>query len=297
MNYILHFQPKTEGKSITLDQIKEYFGQRAGYTVNEYQSLYSNSDTDVFFTFEYGGRRTSPSSSASEILPVYFNIASGKPHIFVLEAETELAEFIHTFNLLVSDLAMKGGGYVEYDEMAFYRGWNQNNEAFYHENGLNQPVHTLPSLPVELMEKCWRWNYHISEMHAELGEAVFVPKIMLIESASAFSTAVVWTDAQAIALPRVDKVILYRRAIAHGFRLNKKEDIALLDFTTLEPVLAAYPHQTEFLEYFSLLYKEAPENIKRLVQSQKAVSHDSLKFIPFSQVHDRELLAKIEGQR
>jgi len=293
MNYILHFQPRTAGQPITHDQIKHYFKERHHYTVNDYQSLYNNEDTGVFFTFEYGGQRQLPEGPASDILPVYFNLACGKPHIFALEAETELSGFINNFLVRVSDPAMKGGSYADYDEMDFFRGWTLINEAHYREPGNVSTLSKLPVLPLALMEKIWRWNYHVADMQAELGQSGFVPRVMFIENQSTFSTAVVWTDAQPAVLPRVDMIILYRRQKGQGLGLNKKEDIALIDFSELEPWLKDYLRETEHLEFFNLIYQKAPEPLKKLVRSQKALPADRIRFIPFSQVHDREMIAKI----
>jgi hypothetical protein len=40
MNYTLHFKPKTAGKHITQQQLKEYFTGRGSYTVNDYQRIF-----------------------------------------------------------------------------------------------------------------------------------------------------------------------------------------------------------------------------------------------------------------
>jgi hypothetical protein len=295
MNYILHFQTKKAEKQVSHQQLKDYFTARGSYTVNDYQSLYSNQDTGVYFTFEYGGIRSANYDQTLKILPVFFNISFGKPHIFVLEAEPELGEFVRNFDLLVSDPAMHGSSYVEYNELDFYRGWNTGNEAFYRSMLLSGPQLKLNSLPVQEMEKLWRWNYHVNAMQAELGQQIFVPKVMFIEYQNNFSTAVVWTDGIPITLPRVDKVILYRRGFTAGLRIGKKEDIAIVNIADIEPLLKDYPKTTEHLEYYTIIYKDPPKDIKHFIQSQKAVKQEELKFILFSDLHDRELIEKIKS--
>jgi hypothetical protein len=295
MNYIVHFKTRNAEKQITVQQIKDYFSGRGGYTVNDYQVLYSNEDTAVFYTFEYGKHQTREISQSPAVLPVYFSLSYGKPHIFALEAETELVEFIHTFDLLTSDLFMKGTEFSDYRELDFYRGWNDGNESFYRELLKKDPQTKLNTLPVDLMEKCWRWNYHVSEMQAELGPEIFVPKIMYILHRSVFSTAVVWTDGQPITLPRVEKAILYRRTLAPGIHLGNKEDVALINISEVEPLLKDFSKTTEHLEYYTIIYKDTPKEIKHLIQTPKTTGKDDLVFVPFSEVHDRELIEKIRG--
>ncbi len=297
MNYIIHFQTKNAEKQISHRQLKEYFTARGSYSVNDYQALYSNEDTGVYFTFEYGGIRASDFNQTLKILPVFFNISFGKPHIFVLEAEVELAEFIHHFDLVVSDLSMHGSSYMEYNELDFYRFWSAGNEAFYREKLRHNPELKMFSLPVQEMEKIWRWNFHVSDMQAELGQQLFVPKVMLIEYQNTFNTAVVWTDGIPITLPKVEKAILYRRGFTSGIRIGKKEDIALVNISEIEPFLKDYPVTTEHLEYYTIIYKEPPKDIKHFIQSQKAVKNEELKFIPFYDIHDRELIEKIRNGR
>jgi hypothetical protein len=293
MNYIIHFQPKSGSPAIGHQQLKDYFAERANFSINDYQALYNNPDTTVFFTFEYGGLRTLKATRSEPILPVYFKIDFGKPHIFVLEAEPELVEFIRNFNLQVSDLSMHGSGYLEYDEMEFYRGWSSGNEAYYRTFLSNNPQAQLPTLPIQAMEKYWRWNYHVNEMQAELGQQLFIPKIMFIQYQNNLQPAVVWTDAVPIALPRVEKAILYRRSLSSGFKITKKEDIAVVDLASLEPLLKNYSRDSEILEYYTIIYTEPPKEIKQFFMTQKSINANSIKFIPFSEIHDRETIQKI----
>ena len=292
MSYILHFKPKNIDHVISIQQIKEYFKTRENYTVNDFQALYSNTATGVYFTFEYGGRKEATEEQA-RILPAYFNIQHGKPHIYALEAEPELSEFIRTFDLTISDLFMKSSSYGEYNELDFYRGWNSGNEIAYRDLLKNNNKSDLHSLPTAWMEKVWRWNFHVPFMQAEQGKELFIPKILFIDYQSTLFTAVVWTDGQPIALPKVDKLILYRRNLASGFHLGKHEDMALASVTDVEPLLKGYPLEKESLEYYTVIYKEIPQEIKRFVKSQKAVKKEGLKFIGIEEILDKEMLENI----
>ena len=288
MNYILHFQSKSPAQPPVKAEIKEYFQHRENYTVNDFQALYSNEDTGIYFTFQFGGS-VGNNAGSPNILPVYFNIGA-KSHIFVLEAESELADFVKHFNLLVSDLQMKGSDYVEYTQVDFFRGWTAVSESSYRILIANNPSQPLPSLPVALLEKCWRWNYHLRHLQGELGQEVFVPKILIIDYLSNLNTAVVWTDASSIALPKVEKVILYRKT---GTLFKKHGDMAMVKETEVEPLLAGYSVDEEFFSYFTVIYKEIPLPIKNFFQAQKAVQPKELKFIPFDEIHDREMVEKV----
>lgn len=292
MSYTLHFRPKNLDQVISVQQIQDYFKARENYTVNDFQALYSNAATGVYFTFEYGGRKEATESQA-KILPAYFNIQHAKPHIYVLEAEPELSEFIHTFDLTVSDPFMKGSSYGEYNELDFYRGWSSGNETAYRDLLKSKNQSALYSLPTSWMETIWRWNFHVPMMQSEQGKELFVPKILFIDYEGKLHTAAVWTDGQPIALPKIDKLILYRRSLAGGFHLGKYEDVALANVTDVEPLLKEYPLDKESMEYYTVIYKETPVEIKRFIQSQKAVKKDGLKFISFEDILDKEMLENI----
>jgi hypothetical protein len=289
MNYILHFQSKPPAQQPTKAEIKEYFQHRDNYTVNDYQALYSNEDTGIYFTFQFGGAANNV-AGLPNILPVYFNIGSSKSHIFVLEAEPELAEFVKNFNLLVSDLQMKGSGYVEYTQVDFFRGWTAVSESSYLTLIANNPSQPFPSLPVAELEKCWHWNYHLRHLQGEIGQEVFVPKILVIDYLSNPTTAVVWTDAGSIALPKVDRVILYRKT---GTLFKKHGDMAMVKENEVEPLLAGFPVDEEFYPYFTVIYKEIPPPIKNFFQAQKPVPPKELKFISYDEIHDREMIEKV----
>ncbi|HSW58868.1 MAG TPA: hypothetical protein VLH15_10720 [Dehalococcoidales bacterium] len=295
MNYIIHFQSRNNSRPVNPQLVKEYFQEQAGYTVNNFQSLYSNEDSGVFFTFEYGGRMSGGNTPGQNILPVFFNINYGKPHVFVLEAEPHLAEFIRHFDLQVSDLSMRGSNYMDYNELDFYHGWNAGNEAYYREMLRSNNPKKLFTLPLREMKNIWRWNFHVGELQSEIGQQVFIPRVKFIEYRDVFSPAVIWTDGLPVALPRVERVILYRRELTSGLRFGKKEDICVVNLSDIEPLLKDYPKSTENLEYYTIIHTEPPKEIKRFFQTQKAVKSDDIQFINLGDVHDLELIEKIKS--
>ena len=157
----------------------------------------------------------------------------------------------------------------------------------------NNTQTNIYSLPVAWMEKIWRWNYHVPFMQAEQGKELFIPKILFIDYRSTLSSAVVWTDGQPIALPKVDKMILYRRALAGGFHLGKYEDMAIADVKDIEPLLMDYPLDKESLDYYTVIYKETPQEIKHFIQGQNTVKKDLVRFVGFEEIHDKEMIDKI----
>jgi hypothetical protein len=294
MDYSLAFQANNRSEEIPLQKIKDYFQERQNFSVSDLQALYSNLNTGVYFTFEYRGNRETENTG---ILPVVFKIPYGKAHIFVLEAESELGDFIRNFDLKISDPFGNKESYQDYAELDFYRGWNVGNEEYYRDALKDTPLNTIYSLPVALMEKIWRWNYHVAEMQAEQGKELFIPKVLMIDYQSRLYSAAVWTDGQPIALPRVDKLILYRRSLAPGWHFGQHEDIALADFSALEPLLKGYPLDKESIDYYTLIYQNIPADIKHFVQSSKAVKSENVKFVSFVEIYDLELAEKVIKER
>lgn len=292
----MHFQARPGYFPISVQDIKNHFPGRQNYQVNDYQALYLNEDTGVYFTFVYGGQKGFDAEIQSSILPAYFSLSFSRSHVFVLEAEPELSEFVSSLNLLVSDPYMKGAGYIEYNEMDFYKGWNDGNSAHYKSLIQNNPELYLPTLSASVIEKCWRWNYHLKHLQSELGQDIFVPRILFVEYRQLILTAVVWTDAIPIALPQVDSVILYRKNLAPRGFMKKREDMALVMREAVEPILTGFPFTKELMPYYTVIYKDPPQEIKSFFQQQKSVSIDELKFISPDNIHDRELVELLSSK-
>ncbi len=292
MNYILHFQSRDLNHLISQSAIKEFFQHRENYSVNDYQVLYSNEETGVYFTFQFGGGH-GPDAASSGVLPVYFSLEYSRSHIFILEAETELSDFIQNFNLSVSDLYLKNAEYVAYNQVDLFRGWTAGSETYYQGIERNRLAADYPSLPTKLLEQCWHWNYHLKHLQGELGKEIFIPRVMVVEYQGKLHTAVVWTDAGPIALPRVELVILYRKT---GSWLKKHGDMGLARVSDIEPLLSGFSLDEDFFPYYTLIYKEPPAQIKHFFQAQSPVSSQEIKFISFDQVHDREMIEKVLSQ-
>ena len=294
MSYILHFQSRPGSKPTTVQEVKNHFLDRQFYEVNDYQALYSNEDNGIFFTFEYGGARDSRQDPQGNILPAYFNLSFARPHTFALEAEPELSDFIKSLDLLVSDPYMKGSGYVEYNELDFYKGWNSGNAAHYKNLLQNNHGQELLTLPSSLLEKCWRWNYHLKHLQGELGQEMFIPKILFIQYQGRLLTSVVWTDAIPIALPKVDSIILYRKTLAQRTFIRKSEDMVLVMREEVEPLLSDFPVSEEHFSYYTVIYRDPTPEIKSFFQMQKPAKTE-IKFIPPDQIHDQELLETVRS--
>ncbi len=286
MEYSLRFQAKKAPATPWAD-FKVYFQGRENYTLNEYQALYSNEDTGVYFTFQHKDERAASAGSVPDILPVTFTIGLFRSHVFILEAEPELTDFVKTFDLRVSDLRLASPDFGDYNQIDFYRGWSAASEAYYKSEMQKTPGAKLLAMPLNLLEKCWHWNYHLRHLQGELGREVFAPRVLIVDKGSELNTAVVWTDAVPIALPKVDLLLLYRKS---GLR---HPSMALADEADIEPLLSGFPLDEEFFPYYTLIYKEPPVNIRHFFHDRKPVAGDSVKFISYDHIHDLEMLMKV----
>lgn len=236
MSYDLYFlRPRGEAP-LDAAEVLSYFERRANYQVDRGagQAVYSNEQTGVYFVFELdSGDDEAPPKDADEALVevgVSFNLNYFRPHVFGLEAEPELTAFVRHFGLWVDDPQHDGMGRGAYDPDGFLRGWSTGNKFGYRmalEQGL--PATTLPS---EEIHRIWRWNFGSTELQAQLGEDVFVPRISCAMVEGEVLTYAVWTDAIPIALPRVDLVILFRQQVL------KRRWLGLLP---AQPEMAATP--------------------------------------------------------
>ncbi|MBV8759379.1 MAG: hypothetical protein JO257_18975 [Deltaproteobacteria bacterium] len=200
MSYDLYFRAT---KPLDLVEVRAFFEER-GYKVSETQAFFENESTGVYFGFELGST-------------VSFNINYYRPHVFGLEAATELTSFIERFGLEIEDPQMHGMGKGPYTADGFLRGWNAGNEFAHSAIASNEGVERPLALPAVRNAAVWRWNYAkdaiVDELEANLGDVppCFVPTVMMVvpEGGSDVKTIVVWDVQMAIAIPEVDLVVTH----------------------------------------------------------------------------------------
>lgn len=294
MSYDLYFRKK-EQKSLSQDEFREYFEPRRNYKVEDKQAVYENEDTGVYFSFDY--TEVDVANKESEIpadnSSASFNLNFLRPHIFALEAEPEVANFIKAFGFLIDDPQISGNTSGIYTSEDFIRGWNVGNKFAYESIGKSNPDVMNTSLPSADIEKYWRWNYNLNSLRKEKGENIFVPRIMfhLVEGqVKSFTT---WSDAIPTVFPVVDTVIIFRDELAPSklFSTKNEIDFITINYSDLLPTLNA-PVMTDA----PLHYRVFPNNEQQAKARERVASlkdtHVNPTVISIDHVLDRELITK-----
>lgn len=243
MSYDLYFKKRRKEEQLALDAFNEYFGSRKNYKVEKGQAIYGNESTGVYFIFEH----ITPENSEEYFDAVAcLNLNYNRPHVFGLEAEPEVFEFVKKFDFVVEDPQINGMGAGEYDRKLFIEGYNYGNEVFGPKSFFDTEEKRAAqlTLPRSVIEKCWRWNYEKDALQEKVGENVFVPTIMFSVVEGRVIPVVVWSDVIPSLLPMVDTVI-YRSQFApkKGFFKGREADFVSLKADELLPLLSEYPQE------------------------------------------------------
>lgn len=299
MSYDLSFR-KPQAAPFTREQFSEYFANRPNYQVTNDQALYENKDTGVYFLFEYQSDSPDSPKQNGVQAPVMFNLNYYRPHIFGLEAEPEVAAFIKHFNLLIEDTQAHGMGNGEYSREGFLRGWNHGNDFGYHAilTGKNAPseVHTLPTRAIE---GYWRWNITRNAFQRELGDGIFVPRIMFTTTSGSPEpkSFVAWPDAIPVTLPKVDLIVAPRKELAPTHWFQKKQDMVLFHWGDLEALLKDFLLEERSLPFYRLEYHTAPSSVLRLFKTAQPISEKPAG-VAVDSILDAELVEKhLPGKR
>ena len=285
MSYDLYFRPASTGRAASPEDFIRYFGQRRHFTTENGQSSYQNEDTGVYFSFELTPDDADPA-------PVWadFSLNFARPRSFVVEAVPEIESFVSTFGLTVHDPQMDGTVDGPFDADRFINGWVSGNEAacmMMAESGHPRP----PAMPTGTLHAIWQWNNGREGLQAQVGDSVFVPRIMFVAGPSAARSAAVWTDAIPVLLPAVDVVLLYRDAYAPRRFLRRKPDVAVLEWGAMEPILRTYREELGPVSYRRLEYEAPPPAISTLFT--QAVASAPAGVLAADSVLETELVERI----
>lgn len=232
MSYDLSFL--VGSRAVSRDEVRAHFAGRRNYAVSDGQAAYENPETGVYFTFDLG-------DAAPPYAPVTLNVNYFRPPGFGLEAEIETRALVQAFDLAVDDPQVGGMGRGPYSPEGFLRGWNSGNRVAHDVLVRKEEAKALFALDAWTLEHAWRWNHQRKRYQEWLGEEAmkpgFVPKIVVVEHPSRgrlVSTAVIWSETMAIALPRVDLVIVV------GQRPDGGPDVRHVPWDALEPLLEGF---------------------------------------------------------
>jgi hypothetical protein len=296
MSYDLSFH--SQGKPIPIAEIWDYFAGRPLYEVGDDTAFYGNEDTEVFFRF------VALSGDDPDALPIHFNCPYGRSHVFGLEAEPELTEFVRHFDLTVDD--PQAGGRASYSREVFLRSWDVGNKVAckaihgWNEESTEEPSESM-TLPREKLEAFWNWNYHRVGLMERLEDEplpVFVPKIVFFahpDRPYEPAAAVVWVHSDPVAPIAIPAGIEHVLLAAEGI------DTRQLAFDQVEPLLARFPRvpentrgywarsqdQTIKLPYVNVNYNESDELCRTLFELPGSDYGESL----WSRVSASEILS------
>lgn len=194
--------------TVPLCEVRAYFLGRFGYQVDGQIARYRHSDTGVSFSFDIvelveGVHRT--------VTGVSFRLPFLRPHVFCLEAETEIREFLDRFCSKIFDQRAGSESYCGFSTCEFMRRWRDgSHDAFalrLRGNGRGRPVYFLPG---NELNRAWRWNSGVAEYGKIFGRSVEVPVIKLIALGGVVRTGIVLNEQIPCVVPNVDIVLVKR---------------------------------------------------------------------------------------
>jgi len=262
MSYDLIFQ--TRGAPLDSAEVAEYFASRPNYRCEPPEFNYGNAETGVYFQFAFEDAPDEPGQCV-------FHMNYFRPSYFVLEAEPEVTEFVKRFDLTVVDVQLDGMGEGEYRPEKLHTGWNKGNEFGYQAILTNPEFDAnVASLPSEVLQDAWRWNFARSLIQSQLGQYVFVPKVVFGRVNGKPATVSVWPDGLPIATAPVDYFIVARDELAPRRLLMRRKDHVIVPWEQVWPWIQKYRAPDEKL--LVMKYDRHPDDLKKFIQELPAVA-------------------------
>jgi hypothetical protein len=250
MSYDLFFRSRPSERPINAGTFREYFGNRRRYDISAgSQAWYSNDDTGVYFGFDLSEPGDDPDLPAMDAT---FNMNFYRPHIFGLEAETEVTNFIATFNPILFDGQTNGMSEGPYSKEGFLNGWNTGNRFGYYAIGQQNTDSTPCLLASAVIERAWRWNLGREARQQQVGRDIFIPKIAFLNRSNRVVSFVVWGDLMPIHLPEVDLIMVARDSFAPEKLFRRKPDYALAAWAELLPLIESTGRSEGGLNYYKV---------------------------------------------
>jgi hypothetical protein len=285
MSYDVYFLPRTGdfGRA----RFDDYFRGRLHYQ----ESFYQNEHTGVYFGFEFTAGDDQDPDDDGPSYPVSFNINYFRPSFFGLEAEPEVASFVHALDLTVIDVQMDGMGEGEFNSELFLSGWNRCNE-FAYSALLRDPENreNIASLPTAQLHKAWTWNKAGARLQSEFGEATFVPGVFFGMLGGECVSWAVWPEGISIAVPDVDYFAVLRKELAPKRLFKRVDDTTFVARNDVEAIFREHQKQRPdgivYLDYW-----QRPADVLRFVAS---LPRDTRKFerVTADRCLDRELVIR-----
>ena len=256
MCYELYFHFATP---VARHDVEAWFRKRRHYAVQD-NAVYQNGDTGVYFVFDF-------EPDESQLRRIAFNLNYFRPHVFGLEAEPEVRAFVERFHPQIEDPQTGGMGIGPYSSEGFFKGWNRGN-AFGYESILPQQKSqsAFVSLPEAKFEAIWRWNHALPDVQSDLGESVFVPRVVMFKVDGALRSVAVWSDGIPTLLPEVDAVLVYRNELAPRPLFGQRiKDHCLIGGEQLDGTLAELGDEGYALKVRTPTYIDVPKGVRSFI--------------------------------
>jgi hypothetical protein len=216
LSYDLSFAVPKGREPPSNSELERYFQRHGAYSVEDNEARYANERTGTYFTFAWGVRPllfdTELDKRGLRATGISFDIKYARPHTFALEADIELAALVNEFALQVDDPQSGGMGIGEYDPEGFVRAWNAGSQgtlgilvsSIYDRGGRATELNVLP---METIERFWKWNYLSPALEAR--RDWFVSQVHFHRDAGgSVRSFVYWPNGLPTALPEVDDAVL-----------------------------------------------------------------------------------------
>ena len=235
------------------EELVDYFRRGRWYDVEPGGATYADTDTGVVFDIGWEGEE-------AEIDRVTFRLQTGRPAIYGREAIEEIETFGEAFETSV-DVTLAD--------------WREANRQAVGERLDAGETGDLYAMEDEVLEEAWRWNRVRRDLQEELGNTIFVPRILFFEDAEGIRRGIVWPDAIPMALPEVDFVLVSapdQSAESDAPRAHRVEYADLVEATADNA-----EERTDPVPHLELRWEEAPTDLMaELVSAENVADPDDL---------------------
>ena len=271
---------------MTEEEFFGYFDGRRNYKRENRQAWYQNEHTGVYFSFVVP--RPGDSEELAKRHQASFSLNLYRPHFFGLEAAPELDAFVKRFEFTVIDPQERDSEVFSIER--FLSNWNRSNE-FGYKALLNagQTPRQVQVRPSSELEAIWRWNYELPRIQDELGNGVFVPRVVWLNIEGVLNSAVVWGDGIATLIPAVEKIVIPRNEMAPKKMFSRQRDLCMVEQSWLDQCLAPLETGKYPLPSRAPGYGSPPERVKRFVRGLVPETR-KIEGVPMDKVLNAELL-------
>lgn len=226
---------------------EHYFEKRDFYTIGPGTVQYDNPDTGVSFAFDCTSQ---PVVAPGTPRPwARFMVELLRPSFFAEEATREIDPFVKHFEVNVLDKA--GAAAVKYSPATVLREWHDASRGEYARalRAARASHVQLSRMPRHELLVAWTWNYHRRVLQSHEGDSLFVPRIWFLRTTDGMVTCMVWPEAMAARVPKVDYILFSRGAFAPDRALSEPE-VAFVPWASVAPIISgAAAHDSLSISY------------------------------------------------